>query len=645
MSSIGPYNNSTISQLMLTNDLSQRINQVQQNLFNTQNEISTGKKVSQPSDDPTSVSAILYLNQQVALEGQYQKNLNQSSGVLNQADSALSNLANTLRSAQSLASSQIGVGSDASTRLAQAQVVNSQLQSAIQQANSQYDGINVFGGTAGGTPFESFMGGVKYNGSTSDLTTQTGNGSTSVINSNGETAFGALSTRVKSPVDLKPQATSSTLVSAVGGATGAGVASGSVQVTVDGTAVTVDLSNLSTLGDVAARINQAISQVNPSAGSLSVSSAGFTLNANAGHSISIANQANGSTASDLGIAINASSGSTVGQDVNVQLTPETKLANLGTSVDWTSGMQITQGSQTKTLDLSGATTVQDVMNRVNQLGFGLKLQINSSKTGLNLVDTVSGLNLSVGENGGTTATDLGLRTYSDNTKLSDFRHGEGIQPQQGKNDFSVTLHNGTTFNVNIDGANTVGDVVNAIQSAATAAGVTAGQFSVGMASTGNGMTFTDNTTGGSSFQIQNLNQSLAATQLGIVGDAGSGNTITGTDNATVQVNNMFTHLINLSGALTKNDSSGITVATSGIQNDLNQVVQARATVGIQSKNVSDQQTQSQDRQTQLQTMLSNLQDANMPKVITQYQQLQTQLQASLQMGAQMNQMNLLNYLQ
>ena len=642
MSSVNSYN-ATISQLMLTNNLSQRINQVQQNLFNTQNQISTGKKVSQPSDDPTSVSAILYLNQQIASEGQYQKNLDQSSGVLSQADSALSNMATTLRSAQTLASSQIGVGSDASTRLAQAQVVNSQLQSLVESANSQYDNINVFGGTQGGTPFESFMGGIKYNGSTTDLSTLTGNGITSTMNSNGA-ALGALSTSVESPVDLNPKATANTLLSSVAGATSNGIAKGSVQVTVDGTTVNVDLSSAATLGDVTTRINQAIAQVDPSAGALAVSNSGFTLTASAGHTIHIDNQTNGTTASDLGIAINASSASTVGSDINVQLSGQTKLADLGASVDWASGIKITQGGQTKTLDLSGATTIQDVMNRVQQLGFGLKLEINSAKTGLNLVDTVSGLNLSVGENGGTTATDLGIRTYSDHTKLSNFRHGLGVQTQQGQNDFSVSLHDGTTFNVNLDGANTVGDVVNAIQSAASAAGVTPAQFSVGMASTGNGLQFTDNTAGGSNFQIQNINQSLAATQLGIVGNAGTGNTITGSDNATVRVENMFTHLIDLSAALTKNDSSGITVAGSGLQNDLNQVVQARATVGIQSQDISGRQTQSQDRQTQLQTMLSNLQDANMPKVISQYSQLQTQLQASLQLGAQMNQMNLLNYL-
>ncbi|MFW6031918.1 MAG: flagellin, partial [Phycisphaeraceae bacterium] len=327
-----------------------------------------------------------------------------------------------------------------------------------------------------------------------------------------------------------------------------------------------------------------------------------------------------------------------------RLTETTRLSDLGASVDFASGMQITQGSVTKTADFSSAQTVQDLMSVVDGLDLGLRLEINEKQTGVNLVSEVSGVRLSVGESGGTTAADLGLRTLGDATRLSEFRDGRGVEKIKGENDFAIALHDGTRFEVDLDGLSTVGDVVGEIQNAAAAAGVAAGDFSVSHAATGNGLVFTDNTVGGDDFVIENIGESHAASHLGIAGNAGAGNTLAGEDHATVRVEGMFTHLIDLRDSLSSNDESGITLAGSRLEDDIAALGEARGNVGVQAKKAEDEKVRLEDRQLMEETMLSDLQDADLTEVITRFTQLQQQLQASLRVGAQNMQMNLMDFL-
>src|SRR5690606_20469324 len=159
----------------------------------------------------------------------------------------------------------------------------------------------------------------------------------------------------------------------------------------------------------------------PAAGNLGISGAGFALTANGGHTIEIAEaSAGGQTAADLGLRITAAGGVTAGQDSHAKLTLDTELANLNTAVDFAGGLKITQGGITKVADFSTANTVEDLVNIVQRLDLGVRLEINADATGFNLISEVSGIAMSVGENaGGATAGDLGLRTFGVSTKLAD----------------------------------------------------------------------------------------------------------------------------------------------------------------------------------------------------------------------------------
>ena len=613
------------------------------------NEITTGRKINHASDEPSKVSSLQFLRQRLIERGQEEENLQHATSVLNLADQSLGEASEILREAHSLALSQIGVGSDAATRKTESYVVDAQLQGLIDLANREFNGVGVFAGNSGamadGPLFEEFLGGIRYRGTTDNLRLDVGAMGDEPFNSNGLEAFGALSTRVESRVDLDPQASAGVRLSEINGAQSEGFRSGTVRLSIDGTVVDVDLSDADTLGDVETRINDAITNTDPTAGNIALTGAGYQLTANAGHTITIADVGSGKTAGDLGLDVTATAATVAGGDLNVKLTDRTRLADLGVAIDFASGLHITQGEQTKVADFSAAQTVQDLRNAIDALNLGLRYDINEDQTALNLVSEVSGIELSIGENGGTTATDLGVRSLDATTRLDDFRKGNGVEINQDEPDFAITLHDGTSFEVDLAGAQTVADVIAAIDAAAGSAGLTPGvEYSAGLALTGNGIRIEDNTAGPNDFAVTQLNNSLAATHLGVYENVGAANSLVGQDNSTVEADNLFTHMQVLRDSLRVNDESGISLAGDRLETDLDEVVQARSIVGVQAARLEDQRTVNEDRKLTEETMLSNLRDADLTETITRFQQLQQQLQASLQAGSQSQQLSLLDFL-
>ncbi|MEM9252267.1 MAG: flagellin [Planctomycetota bacterium] len=644
---VGPITPRTT--LLLTGStLTNNLLRTQAELFDAERQIQTGKQINKPSDAPGKISTLNALNEQIEARAQYTQNLTFAQGLLTFADQSLADATDILIEAQATASSQVGVGSDADTRQAMAFVVDEQLAGLIEAANRQFNGISLFGGDNGaaadGDVFVDFLGGVRYLGGSESLNLDIGSSSSQALNSNGIDAFGALSSRVRGTADLDPQATDDVRLADIDGADARGFRPGSVEVTIDGTAVTVDLTTADTLGDVVTRINDAIDGVDPAAGTIAATGTGLTLTANAGHTISIADLQSGNAALDLGIDGTTATGASVaGSDLRVRLDELTNLADLGATIDFASGLTITQGLTTKTADFSAATTIQDLQNDIDDLDLGVRRESNDAGDGLDRVSEVSGIALSVGENGGTTANDLGIATFGAATQLADFRDGLGIETVDG-DDLSFTLHDGTTFFVDISGVLTVDELMTAIQSAADAATVAAGDLTVSLAATGTGLVFTDSTAGAEDFVIANAGLSNAAEQLGILGNAGAGTTINGTDEATVKVESAFTALAELADALRRNDALGITLAGGKVEDRLDGVVNARALVGVDSRRVQDLLERSADMDIADRQLRSLIEDADLTEVISRYGQLQTQLQASLQVGSISNQLSLLDFL-
>jgi flagellin-like hook-associated protein FlgL len=640
--------------LAISDALLSSLRRTQTGLTKAQEEISTGKAVEKPSDAPSKIAAILLLQGSLARRVQQGNNLQNAGATLDTTDQSLGDATDLLLEAKSVASSQVGIGSNSDTRKNQATVIDAQLQSLLDIANRTYQGVSLFGGSVQddqSSPFASFLGGVRYVGAKTNLAADVGLDQPLEFNSNGQEAFGALSGKVSGTVTLSPGATNATRIGDVLGAQGQGVRLGTIKLNVDSASTTVDLSTAQTLGDVVTRINAAIDSLSPGAGSLNAAGTGLSLTAGVGHSVTIGDVGAGQTAGDLGIRASATASTVAGVALSPRLTEKTPLSALGSSIDWTSGIQVTQGAQTKTVTINPSGTVQDLANAFEALGLGVSLKVNDQGNGFDVTSQVSGLKLSIGENGGTTAGDLGIRTFGLGTELSGFNGGLGVSNVQGSADFKVTLHSGASFSVDIDGVTKVSELITRIQDAATTAGLTVGapgsgatQFNVGLATTGNGLVFEDKTAGGSDFRVTQVGTSLSATDLGIYKNAGSGSTIAGDDVAQVQPESLFTHLMALRDALRNDDSRGITLAGSKIETDIENLARARADVGVRSQRVESQKKRADDLKIADESTLSLLRDTDMAEAITRFSQLQQQLQASLQVGSKTFQRSLLDYL-
>ena len=75
---------------------------VQSTVTKTQQQISTGKKVLTPGDDPVASTRILALSQELKLNALYNNNANNLQNKMERADVALSNISDLLQRAQEL---------------------------------------------------------------------------------------------------------------------------------------------------------------------------------------------------------------------------------------------------------------------------------------------------------------------------------------------------------------------------------------------------------------------------------------------------------------------------------------------------------------------------------------------------------------
>lgn len=188
----------------------------------------------------------------------------------------------------------------------------------------------------------------------------------------------------------------------------------------------------------------------------------------------------------------------------------------GTPLDIATGLQIVNGGETHVIDLASAETFEDVLNLINGSGAGVIAEINESGTGIDVRSRLSGCDFTVGENGGTTATQLGLRTYTGDCKLEDFNHGLGVHVVEGKTDFTITRADGVTLEINLDGAETVQDVLDSINidnpnnadHALTAR----------LAAYGNGIELVDESAGAGRLTVARSVLSTAAIDLGLVAE-------------------------------------------------------------------------------------------------------------------------------
>ena len=171
-------------------------------------EVSTGKSVNVPSDNPAAAAQMVGNTMETANVDQYTQNVSSVLSMVQTADSTLSTVVSALTRAVSLGTEGANGTNNASDQQAIAQQVQGILSSVIAAANTTYNGVYLFGGTESANPpfaaDSSSATGYVYNGNNNTNSIAIGDnisvqsnvpGSQIFMNANGS-VLGALSTLV-----------------------------------------------------------------------------------------------------------------------------------------------------------------------------------------------------------------------------------------------------------------------------------------------------------------------------------------------------------------------------------------------------------------------------------------------------------------
>jgi flagellar hook-associated protein 3 FlgL len=179
-----------ITQGMMNQTLLYDLQHVTSQLSTSEQELSSGYKLNQPSDDPYAASQALKLRADLASNQQYQGNVSDANAWQNVADTALGNIGDSVQRARDLIIQGANGTNTASDRTAMVTELNQLIDSIKTDANTQYAGRYIFSGTATNTqPYQ--QGSVDaYSGNTASITREIGAGVQVSINQPGSSIIG-----------------------------------------------------------------------------------------------------------------------------------------------------------------------------------------------------------------------------------------------------------------------------------------------------------------------------------------------------------------------------------------------------------------------------------------------------------------------
>jgi flagellar hook-associated protein 3 FlgL len=176
----------------LVPDLLIAIQQSQQNLTTSTQQLSSGRSVNQLSDNPAAVATLVGNHNQTGQDDQFLQNVNSLQTRLQTADSTLSSVVTALTRAISLGTEGANGTLNASDRQAVAVEVQGITSQFLGLANTTYQGTFLFAGTAVTTqPFtlDPVTNTVTYNGNANTTSVQISNGNSITTNVSGSQLF------------------------------------------------------------------------------------------------------------------------------------------------------------------------------------------------------------------------------------------------------------------------------------------------------------------------------------------------------------------------------------------------------------------------------------------------------------------------
>jgi flagellar hook-associated protein 3 FlgL len=171
---------------MTLNDLQQSLNR----LDTTQQQLSSGKKINQPSDDPYGTSQALSLNGQLSSLNDYTNNITDGTAWTQQATTSLGDIDSMVQRVRELVVQASNGTYTQSDLNASASEVNQLIDAIKQEANASYNGQYIFSGTSTGTaPYQTGSTDT-YQGGTGSVNRLIGPNTTLSVSTNISTLLG-----------------------------------------------------------------------------------------------------------------------------------------------------------------------------------------------------------------------------------------------------------------------------------------------------------------------------------------------------------------------------------------------------------------------------------------------------------------------
>lgn len=333
-------------------------------------------------------------------------------------------------------------------------------------------------------------------------------------------------------------------------------------------------------------------------------------------------------------------------------TTATLTGGSGEALDRSSGLKITNGGLTTVVTFDSAVTVEDLLNRLNLSEVGVSAAINAQRNGIDVRSRLSGCDFSIGENDGQTATELGLRTFTEKTIVNQLNYGAGIgdgQPNGAAADFSITLDGGFVLHVDVDGATDIQEILRRINEDP---GNVGGRLTARLAVNGNGIELVDNQ-GPGTITVAQENLSRVANRLGLIDGQETSQSVTtavgpatfqGRDVNPLEASGVFTALARLHQALLDNDQVGLERGMALLDRAAQQVSFNRASLAARQQGLDSLKARQDNEEVELQSNLSQDLDADYVQAVSDFTGRQMSFQASLQAAASIFKMTLLDYL-
>ncbi|HEB73346.1 MAG TPA: flagellar hook-associated protein 3 [Nitrospirae bacterium] len=370
-----------------------------QGLLAAQEQISSGKRINRPSDDPAGMMEVLEFRSSIGKSERYVRVMDNAESFLNTADSTIGSVHDQLKSAKEQALSQVGGMATAETRKTAATLIDTMIEQMISTGNTRVGSRYIFAGQRSELPAIDSNG--NYIGSGKDLRAEITNDVVIPISVRASEFLSA---------DMNPAVSTSTTIASLNG--GAGAPAGSFNITDrSGTTGAVTIN----LGDTIANVILAVAAAGTNI-TASVSSDGTALVLTDSTSSPLAPITVQSNTTSQGLGIDGTRNLSVftGDALDPDIVSATLIADLYAGDGVTlNDVVLMNGGASSTVSFTGDTTVGDMITSINTIGGAMTDTVTAAidSTGRKLTITSGNANTVAfaGEAGsGNTAEMLGV---------------------------------------------------------------------------------------------------------------------------------------------------------------------------------------------------------------------------------------------